>query len=60
MKTKLYLFNFFGMLVPYMAVIVLNFVFRISYINRQGVCIIGMQKISMMPLIVFDVVVNVS
>jgi hypothetical protein len=33
---------------------------RITYINDQGVCIIGMQKIAMMPLIVFEVIVNVS
>ncbi|KAF2799509.1 hypothetical protein K505DRAFT_294507 [Melanomma pulvis-pyrius CBS 109.77] len=32
---------------------------RIAYINDKGVCIIGMQKIGMFPLISFDVVVNV-
>ncbi|KAF2122540.1 hypothetical protein BDV96DRAFT_656097, partial [Lophiotrema nucula] len=58
MKIKLYLFNFFGMLVPYVVVIVLNFVFWIFYVNGQGGCAIGMQKISMMPLIVFDVVLS--
>ncbi|KAF2466504.1 uncharacterized protein BDR25DRAFT_293412 [Lindgomyces ingoldianus] len=59
MKDKLFLFNFFGMIVPYLVVIVLNFIFRIAYINENGVCIIGMKKIAMLPLISFDVVVNV-
>ncbi|KAF2177940.1 hypothetical protein K469DRAFT_643676 [Zopfia rhizophila CBS 207.26] len=59
MKDKLYLFNFFGMIANYVVVIVLNFIFRIAYINNKGICIIGMQKIAMLPLITFDVVVNV-
>ncbi|KAI4927381.1 hypothetical protein J4E85_005892 [Alternaria conjuncta] len=32
---------------------------RISYIDDEGVCIIGMQRIAMLPLIVFEVVVNI-
>ncbi|OCK74406.1 hypothetical protein K432DRAFT_409888 [Lepidopterella palustris CBS 459.81] len=59
MKDRLYLFNFFGMIVPYLAVIVLNFIFRIAYINQNGVCIIGMKKVAMLPLISFDVLVNI-
>ena len=31
---------------------------RISYLRDDGVCIIGMEKKSMMPLIIFDAVVN--
>jgi hypothetical protein len=37
----------------------MNFIWRISYIDEKGVCIIGMQKKAMMPLIVFEVIVNV-
>jgi len=59
MKDKLYLFNFFGMISAYVVVIVLNFVFRTGYINGRGVCVIGMKKFAMIPLISFDVVVNV-
>jgi hypothetical protein len=33
---------------------------RITYINSKGVCIIGMEKIAMMPLIIFEAIVNVS
>ncbi|KAF2685542.1 hypothetical protein K458DRAFT_364394 [Lentithecium fluviatile CBS 122367] len=59
MKTKMWLFNCLGMLLPYIVVVILNFIFRIAYIDDDGVCIIGMEKISMLPLISFDVVVNV-
>jgi len=37
----------------------LNFVFRTGFINDRGVCVIGMKKFAMIPLISFDVVVNV-
>lgn len=33
---------------------------RFSYIDKNGQCIIGMEKKAMIPLIVFDVLVNVS
>ncbi|KAH3910781.1 hypothetical protein HBI56_188250 [Parastagonospora nodorum] len=58
-KTKLWLFNCCFMLLPYTIVGVINFIFRISYVNDKGVCIIGMQKVSMMPLIIFEAVVNI-
>ena len=59
MKDPLYLFNCFGMLLPYGVVAIINFVWRISYINDNGVCIIGMERKALLPLIVFDVIVNV-
>ena len=31
---------------------------RISFIDTKGKCIIGMEKRAMMPLIIFEVVVN--
>ncbi|KAF2160584.1 hypothetical protein M409DRAFT_28970 [Zasmidium cellare ATCC 36951] len=57
-ESKLYLFNCFGMLLPYGIMVVLNFVWRIAYIDVDGKCIIGMEKRAMMPLIIFDAVVN--
>ena len=60
MKTKLWLFNCLFMLLPYTVFVIMNFIFRITYINDSGVCIIGMQKIAMLPLITFEVIVNVS
>ncbi|OJJ47811.1 hypothetical protein ASPZODRAFT_24703 [Penicilliopsis zonata CBS 506.65] len=57
LKSKLYLLNCFGMLAPYCVLVILNFVYRISYI-RHGTCVIGMQTKVMLPLIIFDAVVN--
>lgn len=59
LKDKLFLFNCFFMMLPYTIVVILNFVWRISYINNGGTCIIGMEKRAMLPLIIFDVAVNV-
>jgi hypothetical protein len=77
MKSKLYIFNSFGMLGVYLVVSILNFVLSVfssflgsrcgadegsSRITRleDGQCIIGMRKIAMIPLITFDILVNVS
>ncbi|KAF7195278.1 hypothetical protein HII31_03484 [Pseudocercospora fuligena] len=57
-ESRLYLFNCFGMLLPYAIAVVLNFIWRISFIDTKGKCIIGMEKRAMMPLIIFEVVVN--
>ncbi|KAH8883528.1 hypothetical protein GQ53DRAFT_771736 [Thozetella sp. PMI_491] len=59
LKDKVYLFNCFGMLLPYAGVAIANFVKRISYIREDGMCIIGMERVVLLPLVIFDVVVNV-
>ncbi|KAH7393967.1 hypothetical protein DE146DRAFT_112745 [Phaeosphaeria sp. MPI-PUGE-AT-0046c] len=59
LKTKLWLFNCLFMLLPYTIFVIMNFIFRITYINEKGVCIIGMEKIAMLPLIIFEVIVNI-
>ncbi|XTI95342.1 hypothetical protein V2W45_1016071 [Cenococcum geophilum] len=59
LKDKLYLFNCFGMICPYIGVFVLNFIFRIAYIGDDGICIIGMKRVAMIPLLSFEIVVNV-
>ncbi|KAG9669187.1 hypothetical protein KCU98_g16773, partial [Aureobasidium melanogenum] len=58
-KSKLWLFNFFGVICPYVVLVILNFVFRIAYINEKGVCVIGMKRRALVPLITFDVLLNV-
>ncbi|KAI9742615.1 MAG: hypothetical protein M1818_003756 [Claussenomyces sp. TS43310] len=58
LNSKLYLFNCFGMLLPYMVIIILNFIWRIATL-RGGVCIIGMRRKAMVPLVIFDVLVNI-
>ncbi|KAG4438874.1 hypothetical protein IFR05_005663 [Cadophora sp. M221] len=58
LKDKLYLFNSFGMLVPYLVVIALNFYFRFADYEKDS-CRIGMKRVAMIPLIAFDILVNV-
>ncbi|UKZ54678.1 hypothetical protein TrVGV298_008490 [Trichoderma virens] len=58
LKSTLYLVNSLGMLTIYIAVVILNFVFRITEMNN-GECIIGMRSAAMIPLISFDTVINV-
>ncbi|KAF2207473.1 hypothetical protein CERZMDRAFT_3662, partial [Cercospora zeae-maydis SCOH1-5] len=59
LESKLYLFNCFGMLLPYTIAVVLNFIWRIAFIDTEGKCIVGMEIRALMPLISFEVVVNV-
>ncbi|XMA17287.1 hypothetical protein WAI453_010078 [Rhynchosporium graminicola] len=59
LKDKLYLFNSFGMLLPYVVVIALNFYFRFADYEERS-CRIGMKRVAMIPLIAFDILVNVS
>ncbi|EXU99812.1 hypothetical protein X797_006941 [Metarhizium robertsii] len=56
--SRLYMFNSLGMIAVYLAVVILNFVFRIAKL-QDGECIIGMKSFAMIPLISFDAVVNV-
>ncbi|KAL2126266.1 hypothetical protein VTI74DRAFT_1297 [Chaetomium olivicolor] len=58
LKSKLYLFNSFGMIGAYCIVVVPNFILRFARVEN-GECIIGMQRPAMIPLIVFDLLVNV-
>ncbi|KAF4944849.1 hypothetical protein FSARC_14564 [Fusarium sarcochroum] len=58
MKSRLYLFNSFGMISIFLVVVVLNFVYRYSRIEN-GQCIIGMRNISLLPLLLVDVVINI-
>ncbi|KAF4945377.1 hypothetical protein FSARC_14441 [Fusarium sarcochroum] len=46
------------LLVGYLVVAILNFIHRIARITN-GECYIGMKKISMIPLIAFDFVINI-
>ncbi|KAE8453198.1 hypothetical protein EG329_011265 [Mollisiaceae sp. DMI_Dod_QoI] len=58
LKDTLYLFNSFGMLIPYCVVIALNFYFRFA-VYENHTCRIGMKRVAMIPLITFDILVNV-
>ncbi|KAF3291504.1 hypothetical protein TWF970_000717 [Orbilia oligospora] len=57
-KDKLYLFNSLGMLILYAVVFFLTLAYRFSYLEN-GVCRIGAKAFALIPLVTFDVVVNV-
>jgi len=57
-KDKLFLFNTFGMLVPYCVVIILTFVFRNAEMDN-GQCKIGLKLPANIPLLIFDFSINV-
>ncbi|KAL2274234.1 hypothetical protein FJTKL_03583 [Diaporthe vaccinii] len=59
MRSKMWVFNAFGMLGLYSIVIILNFVFRIAHLDNNGMCVIGMERPALLPLIIFDLIVNV-
>ncbi|KAH7111750.1 hypothetical protein B0J11DRAFT_542917 [Dendryphion nanum] len=58
LQDKLYIFNCFIMMVPYLAVIVVSFIWRIAYINPDGTCIIGIGREALIAVVAFDVIVN--
>ncbi|KAF7533316.1 hypothetical protein G7054_g7178 [Neopestalotiopsis clavispora] len=58
LKSKLYLFNSFGMLSVFAIIGIFNFIYRITYLDN-GKCVIGMQRPVLIPLVSFDLAVNV-
>ncbi|ETS85022.1 hypothetical protein PFICI_03047 [Pestalotiopsis fici W106-1] len=58
MKSKLYLFNSFGMLSVFAIIGIFNFIYRITYLDN-GKCVIGMQRPVLIPLVSFDLAVNI-
>ncbi|VUC22865.1 unnamed protein product [Clonostachys rosea] len=58
LESKVYLFNCFGMLLAYAGLAVANFVRRIGYLREDGMCIIGMERPVLIPLVIFEVIVN--
>ncbi|KAF6788147.1 hypothetical protein CSOJ01_15091 [Colletotrichum sojae] len=58
LKSKLYIFNSFGMLGVFLIIVILNFIFRITEYNK-GICVIGLGQGVILALISFDAAVNV-
>ncbi|THY18887.1 hypothetical protein D6D00_07922 [Aureobasidium pullulans] len=59
LKDKLYLFNVFGVILPYVILVILSFVQRIAYIGKDGKCVIGINKDILFPLTSFEIVLNI-
>ncbi|TAQ91328.1 hypothetical protein B7494_g291 [Chlorociboria aeruginascens] len=58
LKSKMYCINTFGLLLPFSVTAILNFIYRLAYIDNQGHCTIGVKLASLLPLIIFDCVMN--
>lgn len=58
-KDKLFVFNCFGMMLPYLVIIVLTFIYRNAVITEDGECKIGLKLPANIPLLIFDFVINV-
>ena len=59
LQDKLYLFNMLG-LVPYCVIVVLAIVYRVNELNEAGQCYIGLARQSSFPLLIYDLIVNVT
>lgn len=44
---------------PYILLCFLNIAWRIHYINKDGACVVGMQREVLWPLVVWEVLINV-
>ena len=58
-QDKLYWFHIFG-LVPYLAIVALSVIFRYEALDAQGHCSIGLQRASSFPLLIYDLLIQVS
>jgi hypothetical protein len=59
MKDKLYIFNLVG-LIPYGVIGVLAIIFRVSDLDNEGRCLIGVQRQTSILVIVYDLIINVT
>jgi len=58
-QDKLYLFNLVG-LIPYIVIVILAIIFRYNALDENGSCYIGLQRASSFPLLIYDLLINVS
>jgi len=53
LSSKLYIFNF-CLLLPYVGVMILMIIYRISHVEEDGICHIGLRQESSLPLLAYD------
>ncbi|KAF9630332.1 hypothetical protein BFW01_g894 [Lasiodiplodia theobromae] len=58
-KDKIYLCNCLFLIVPYIGLVCLNFYWRLGYINTKGVCINGLEMQGIIPLLAFEILINI-
>lgn len=59
LQDKIYIFNCVCLILPYVALVILNFYWRLGYINTQGVCINGLEMQGIIPLLAFEILMNI-
>jgi hypothetical protein len=47
-------------LVPYCVIVVLAIIYRVNELNEAGQCYIGLARQSSFPLLIYDLIVNVT
>ena len=58
-QDKLYWFNTLG-LIPYCVIVILAIVFRYNALDETGFCYVGLRRESSFPLLIYDLIINVS
>ena len=58
-QDKLYWFNTLG-LIPYCVIVILAIVFRYNALDDTGYCYVGLRRESSFPLLIYDLIINVS
>ncbi|KAH7042111.1 hypothetical protein B0J12DRAFT_213997 [Macrophomina phaseolina] len=59
MQDKIYIFNCACLILPYFALVIVNFFWRLGYINEDGVCINGLEMQGIIPLLAFEILINI-
>ncbi|KAL1630299.1 hypothetical protein SLS56_004971 [Neofusicoccum ribis] len=58
-KDKVYIFNCLFLILPYIGLVILNFYWRLGYINTEGICINGLEMQGLIPLLAFEILINI-
>ncbi|KAH8880908.1 hypothetical protein GQ53DRAFT_848603 [Thozetella sp. PMI_491] len=59
LKDRWYVVNCFGMILPFGGVIIAAIITRFGYIRNEETCVIGERHQGLLPLLVFDTIINV-
>ncbi|OJD30443.1 ring finger domain protein [Diplodia corticola] len=58
-KDRIYIFNCCCLILPYIGLVILNFYWRVGYISPNGVCINGLEMQGIIPLLAFEILINI-
>lgn len=57
-RDKLYIFNILLVVIPGIGLMIWSFIDRIAFINVEGMCVIGAHRGALIPILIFDAVMN--